>query len=584
MAGGRGAGRVESTYFAAAILEGRATLHLVYRLVIRASMYIAVAGAAAPGSGPWRTALPAFVVVDLVTWRILIRDNRFGLWWRMPLDCIDIAFWSLSPLPTSGGYDISMLVGIPLSIESGFRLGAVAALVPVVAGASIGSFRALAGEPALPFTACWMALGVGLGISLYAYCRRMDTQAEAERHRRQAADARWAFMVGQNDVAMGADSVVDLLEGVVPVLGRPGTDSALWRLADGWKGRLASDTAAHSSYLRVSLLGWETAHNRHPDLSSRVELHLGEGVGTEILTGRQVADLHQALDAADLRGVVPVARVGREGVERRPGAALGLDIGGRVLRVAADRAAAVRPVDVGPVTYGLIAGLLFGTIAPRSGAVPVSWVCLAVGVCGAAAWWSHRRLVVDGPAARAAILRVAVGAAIAITLLTNPMVTLPVNADGESQYLCLGVMLLAFLGGMYSHGLARNELAVLGAGALVSTLLAVVLTPTSLDPRSLIVTLIQVTSPYPICRHISRSLGRATRRHQEATAEEDERARQEAFQQGRASVLDLVRAARDDARAQLSAVADGLDPSLRSLVGSRLEEVDRRLASLTPVG
>ncbi len=584
MAAGRAGGRAASTYFATAILEGRSTLHLAYRLSIRASALIAVGGAAAPGSGRWQMALPGFLLLDFAVWQVLRRTDRFGLWWRLPLDCIDIAFWSLSPLPASGGFDVAMLIGIPLSIEAGFRLGAQAVVVPLAVSTVVGSVRVLAGEAALPFTALWLVLGIGLGIALYSYCRRIDAQAEAERARRRAADARWAFLVGQNDVAMGADSVVDLLEGVVPALGRPGEGSALWRLADGWKARLASDTAATASYLQVSLLEWESAHNRHPDLSSRAELRLGEGAGTEILTGRQAAALHTALDARDLRGVVPVALIGGDGADRLPGAALALDVDGQPIRVPADRAAAVRPVDVGPVTYGLIGGLLLSTLAPRGGAVPILWVALALAVCVVAASWSHRRLLARGLAARPDILRAAVVAAVAITVLTCANVTQPVNQDGETQYLAIGVMLVAFLGGMYRHGLARCDIAIAATGALACAVLMVVLTPMPFDPRSLVPPLVQVLSPYPICRRISYALAAATVRHQEAATVEDELARQEAFRQGRASVLDLVRLARDDARAQLAAVAADLDPSRRTIIGSRLEEVDRRLESLSPAG
>ena len=85
-----------------------------------------------------------------------------------------------------------------------------------------------------------------------------------------------------------------------------------------------------------------------------------------------------------------------------------------------------------------------------------------------------------------------------------------------------------------------------------------------------------------MCRHVSRSLARATERHLAETVAEDEQARQAAFLEGQESVLTLVRLARDDARAQLAAVAPRLEPSLSSLVSARLEEVDRRLLSLTP--
>jgi hypothetical protein len=241
--GTAGGGRAESTYFARAIVDSRSTLHLSYRLAVRYVQWTAIAGAAGPGSGVWRAALPLFVVLDLVTWQILRHNTRFGLRWRLALDCADVAFWSLSPLPPSRTYDNAVLIGIPLSIEAGFRMGTPAVVVPLAVAAVVGPVRMLAGAPAHPLTALWLVLGMGLGMALFSYCRRLDAHAEAERRRRRSADARWAFLVGQNAVAMGADSVVDVIEGLVPVLGRPGRGSALWRLADGWKARLAADVA-----------------------------------------------------------------------------------------------------------------------------------------------------------------------------------------------------------------------------------------------------------------------------------------------------------------------------------------------------
>jgi hypothetical protein len=585
VAGGTaGGGRAASTYFARAIVDSRSTIHITYRLVVRLVQWTAVSGAAGPGAGLWRAALPAFVVIDLVTWQVLRRDERFGLGWRLALDCADIAFWSLSPVPASRTYDNAMLIGIPLSIESGFRMGTRAVVVPAVVMVVVGTVRVVADEPAHPFTALWLVLGLGLGMAVFSYCRRLDEQAEAERRQRRAADARWAYLVGQNEVAMGADSVVDVIEGLVPVLGRPGEGSALWRLADGWKARVAADTAALAAYLQVALLGWESAHNRHPDLSSRVEVHLGEGIGTTILTGRQVAWLHAGLDHQRLRGQVHVALAGGPAVDRMPGAALDLDIDGQRLRIPPDRAAAIRPVDAGPVVYALIAAQLLATIAPGRGQVPLGWVGLGIGVCALSAWYSHRQLLRRGLGGRPAILRAAVVAALAITLLTCPFVTDPVNADGDTAYIGLGVMLLAFLGGLYSDGLQRPLVVLVGTAAAVIATLNLVLTPGPLNVRSLLTALALSLVVYPPCRHISRSLARATELHLEATTEEDEQARQEAFQRGQQSVLDLVRLARDDARAQLATVAAELEPTLCALVATRLEEVDRRLSSLVPAG
>jgi len=582
MAVGRAGDRAESTYFARAIVDSRATLHLSYRLAVRFVQWMSISGAASPGTGWWRAALPVFVVLDLVTWHLLRRNQRFGLGWRLALDCADIGFWSLSPLPPSQLYDNSVLIGIPLSLEAGFRMGIRAMVFPVAVAAVVGTVRILDGRSAHPFTALWLVLGIGVGMAVFSYCRRLDEHAEAERRRRRVADTRWAFLVGQNAVAMGADSVVDVIEGLVPVLGRPGEGSALWRLADGWKSRLAADTAAQAAYLQVVLLGWESAYNRHPDLSARVEIHLGEGTGTTILTGRQVAWLHAALDRCDLRGPVPVTLPGESQVGRPPGAALDLEIGGRRLRVPADRAAAVRPVDAGPVGYALIAAQLVAVVLPGRGRVPIAGAGAGIAACVLAAWWSHRQLLERGPLARPAILRATVATALAVTIITSALMTEPINADGDTSYISLGLMLLAFIGGLYADGLQRRLAVMVGAAAVLIAVLILVLTPGPTDTRSFLCTLAYSLCVYPMCRHVGRSLARATERHLDETVTEDEQARQAAFLDGQESVVDLVRLARDDARRQLAAVAPRLEPALNELVSARLEEVDRRLLSLVP--
>ena len=108
-------GRIES-YYARGMLEIRPTLHLALRLTVRFNQAVEPTGAALGGAGPWRLALPFFVALDVVTWLILRRSDRFGLSWRLPLDALDAAFWTLSPLPRSGAADLALLVAIPLAV------------------------------------------------------------------------------------------------------------------------------------------------------------------------------------------------------------------------------------------------------------------------------------------------------------------------------------------------------------------------------------------------------------------------------------------------------------------------------------
>jgi hypothetical protein len=587
-----GGGRAESTYFGRAILESRDTLHLSYRLVVRFYQWTAVSGAAAPGTGLWRTVLPAFVVLDVVTWLVLRRDRSFGLAWRLPMDAADMAFWSLSPSPSMHTYDVAVLIATPLTVEAGFRIGARGlVIVPVCMTVTLLA-RALAGLPLFPLTFLWLVLTVGLGAAAFSYSRRLGDQAVAARRRQRAADAGRAFLVGQNAVAMGADSVVDAIEGVVPVLGRPAQGSALWQLADGWKARLAADTAAQATYLQVALLRWESAHNRHPDLSARVELFLGEGLGTVLLTGRQVGWLHVLLDERDLRGpdLRGIVRVdlaeGASAATRPLGTALDLIVGadGHPLRIPADRSALVRPVDIAPVLYGLIAAEVVPLLLPARGGLEPWAAGVAMAICGLAAWWSHRQLARRGAAARPTVLVGAMIVAVVLTVLTGAYLTEVVSAEGDTLYQAIGLMLLSIVGGMYWHGLSRLMTgALVGVAGLIGLLgAAFAQGPPSF--RSFACAVAFNVAPFPTAVHIGRSLARATKDDQEAAADEDRRATEEAFTEGQESVLALVRLARDDAQAQLASVAITLEPDVARLVGARLKEVDQRLATLAGDG
>ncbi|HWI03834.1 MAG TPA: hypothetical protein VNT52_08425, partial [Acidimicrobiales bacterium] len=100
------------------MLEIRPTLHLAYRLTVRANQVLEHTGAASEGTGAWRVALPLFVALDITIWLILRRRDDFGLRWRLPVDALDAAFWTLSPLPASGQADLAVLVAVPLAVEA----------------------------------------------------------------------------------------------------------------------------------------------------------------------------------------------------------------------------------------------------------------------------------------------------------------------------------------------------------------------------------------------------------------------------------------------------------------------------------
>lgn len=570
-------GRWVEAYYVRGMLEIRPTLHLALRLAVRCNQVLVQSGSASEEAGLWRAALPVFVVLDVVIWLRLRRTEDFGLSWRLPLDAFDVALWAASPLPASGHYELAILVATPLSLEAGVRMGWRGLLVAAAVVGSTGLAITLAGKPVRLLAMWWLVLSVVMGIAFFRYCRHLDERAEAQRQRAQDAVRRRAYLAGQNQVAMGASSAVDVIEGLVPVLGRPPPGSALWRLADGWKSQLSASTAQEAKYLKVALLEWERAHNRHPDLSGLVEIHLDEGEGTTLLTATQARQLHQALDRMDLRGPVTV-RLPHLDPSRLPGQTLPLDVDGRTAVVPPDRRAAPPSIDPCAVSYLYIATLTAAAVLPELGGLPVAAAVAGVATCAVVGTVSHRRIVAQGEAARLGAFVMALPVGIVLTLLSH-FSRSPVTADGEPIFgFGFGLLLFSFLGGFYWRSLRgwRWLFPAAVAGNVVLGVLVFPL-PAAVTPRALLASLIWNLFPYFPSRHLATALERARDRHAASVHVDDEGAEHRAFLDGQESVIGLVRQARDDALGQLNRLAPRLDPRVAELAADRLEEVERRL-------
>lgn len=575
----RRAGR-EENYYARGLLEIRATLHLAYRLTYRCIQFLEPTGAASEGTGLWRWALPAFVVLDLAVWHVLRRSARFGLAWRLPLDAADAAFWTMSPLPPSGVADYALLIAVPLAVEAGVRMGIRALVVPatVLLATSVGA--AAAGKPVQITGVMWVAIGATVGMAFFRYCRHLDHRAQLERQRFLAAARRRAYLAGQNSVAMGASSAVDAIEGLVPVLGRPAPGSALLRLADGWKSQLSTSTAQEARYLQVALLEWERLHNAHPDLSGLVRFQIGEGQGTTLLSVAQVRQLGQALDRLPLRGRVVVALEDVTG-SHLPGQQLRLEVGGHRVVIPADRRAAPAPMDPAAVAYYYVAILVAAWTLPPSGRVPLGPIAAGIALCIVAGLLSHRRAVARGKKARMGIFGAAVPISVVLTLLcANPQAPLrpdgvPVLAHGAA------LVLLSFLGGYYWASLGRWRWLV-PAGMTVNVVLALLLfpIPSALDGRIVVIAVLGPLFAFFPCLHLSQTMENAAAAHARSVEAVDEGAERVAFREGRESVIGLVREAQEDARAQLTAAGSRLDAGLVELAAHRLEEVGQRLTAM----
>lgn len=576
-----GGGRIDS-YYARGMLEIRTTLHIVLRLVLRTNYVLEHSGAAAEGAGLlWRLALPAFVVLDLVVWRILRRDDRFGASWRLPLDSADAAFWTMSALPASGSSDLALFIAIPLAMEAGVRMGWRSMLVPAALLASTAGAGLLVGRPVSVMGFFWVALAACLGIAFFRYCRHLHARAEDERRRMLAAARRRAYLAGQNEVAMGASSAVDVIQGLVPVLGRPPPGSALARLADGWKRQLSASTAHEARYLQVALLEWERLHNAHPDLSGLVEVRVAAGQGTTLLSGPQAAQLGRLLDRMEPQGVVEIG-LADPATPRLPGQELRLDVGGHILVVPADRRARPAPFDPAPVAYLYVGTLVAAWTLPVGGSVPAGPIAIGLALCLAAGIASHRRTMRHGVRARLRVYEVAVTVATSLTVLSG-FATAPLTPDGLARMgFGVALTLLSFLGGFYWRSLGPWRWIVPAAvAANVALGVAVFPDPPALDVRTVLASVLYNVFPFLPCLHLDIAMQRAADRHSSFVETADESAERLAFLEGRESVVGLVRQARDDALSQLKALAPRLDPGIAALAAARLEEVERRLSTAT---
>lgn len=573
-------GRRVETYYGRDLLEVRTTLHLAVRLAVRANQVLLVSGAAVAGAALWHSVLPAFVLLDVVTWWVLRRSDRFGLAWRLPLDALDAAFWTLSPRPLSGHYDWAVLIAVPLALEAGVRMGWRSFVVPATITAATAVAAETAGKPIRWSPVWWVVLAVLMGMAFYRYCRHLDERAEQDRRRQATAARRRAYLAGQNQVAMGASSAVDAIEGLVPVLGRPRAGSALSRLADGWKSQLSASTAQEANYLQVALLEWERVHNLHPDLSSLVEVRVAEGQGTTLLTATQARQLVAEMERLGLRGRVAV-RLRDAETPRLPGQVLRLEVGGRPLVVPADPRGTTPPIDPCAVTYFYLATLLLVTLlAEFGGAAPLA-VALGIAMCAVAGTVSHRRIVTHGERARLGVFVLAVAVATILTLLAATM-RHPVTRDGDPILpFGTGLLLLSFLGGFYWPSLARwRWLMPTAFVANVALGVAVFAIPSLITARALAASVIYNGFPVFPCGHLARALERAASRHAAATDVVDEGAERDAFLEGREAVVNLVRQAHDDAMGELRLVEPRLDASVAALAAARLEEVERRLRTI----
>ncbi len=227
-------------------------------------------------------------------------------------------------------------------------------------------------QPRSPGALRWQLVGLASGGTLaYRSWRRGERDlARASAH--VAAAASRAELAGQNSVAMGADSIIDLLARTAPLLALRG-DGPVASPLFAWKAKLAAASSREATYLAVALTRWQRRHNgASPDLTADVELLPLDGAGTVLISPTQAERLEQELDRLDLRGTASV----RVRDLLPAGASQVLFVGRHRVTLPADRVPTVGAARPGPL--GLLAvivvagGVLASSAAVRPGlAVPV---------------------------------------------------------------------------------------------------------------------------------------------------------------------------------------------------------------------
>ncbi len=389
---------------AGGLLRGRARFHLGYRVLVRVYGLLAD-----PDLADHAPAAAASLAGDLAWFARLHTSEGEYLVPRAVHDALDVAYWSAV---SSSDSDHATLIAVPLTIEVGARHGYRALALPVVIAGTAALARGALGRRTSPSYLLWPTAGVLAGMATARNARRQDEATVAEQAVVAEARAASAYVAGQNAVAMGADSVVDLLTRTEPLLrvleeqlaptGDPhdvtATPSGTARALSAWKSELATATAGKAAYLGTLLTRWGQARSAH-DLSRDLVLDLSPGAGTALISAAQGEWITRRLDELRLEGVQSVAVP--DGIE--PGSEFVLGVGHHLLQVPSDPEPPVRGYEHAPVLLAL--GALWSVVAARRGNEDAGWAVLpgTVGSIGLAVW-AHRRVRSRRPAVDARLL------------------------------------------------------------------------------------------------------------------------------------------------------------------------------------
>jgi hypothetical protein len=507
---------------------------------------------------------------DLLAFRLFRRGGRIRLSYRLVLDSADVAAWALAlgrPL------DAPSLLAAPLAAETVIERGAAGVLVPLVVGGVTSLALRLGGRPDSLAPFVWPAFGLVQGLLLARYLqRRVHRRLRTAAAEREAAYSQ-AVLAGRNSVAVGADTIVDVLTRTWPLLAVPGR--SVGSPLSAWRRRLAEETADHAEYLHTALLRWEQRHNASsPDLSRDVEFSPAADDGL-LLSPPQVAALGAALDALGLSGRVRVAvtRASALGGEQI------LRVAGRRVVLPADGRPSVPPLDLGPPIIAIGGAGSLAHSWPDMDGVPLAATIPLALLAWCLAYWAHVLIARRGAAAHGPVLAAALGygaldATVSTTLLGN------VSAGGLTRLPFLHFLLWTGpLAAMYLRDLTPRR----RAGAVAFLLLVVfgcaslLRHAVSLADLSTLVWPLALTAGASGLRDL---LDHDTRAFADSVVRAHDAAAAAGFAAGRDDVLRLVEDAVNEASDRVTAHRDLLDPAFVPEIERRLALVNDRLGAI----
>ena len=515
---------------------------------------------------------------DIVGAVALRRSDRFALAPRLAVDAVDGALWAQG----TTGLELATMPGVPLAIEAGLRLGVLGLIVPVVNASVTGLIRRLRGRAASTgsFRYQVMTVALGAGIASYEANRR---RVAAARHQ-QDLEARMgaAHLAGQNEIATGADTVVDLLSRTTPLLNSSLASASVGRMLADWRQSLAVSTSEQATYLGIALARWRRRHNdSQPNLAVDVTFDLPEGHGTILLSSRQEAWLEAALDDLALRGTLKVAVVDIAEAHQ-PNQPRRLVVGEHTLEIPADPHPGLVPFDVGPLGF-LASSMWFADTLLPGGCDPRPW---AVGP-GAAigpllAIWAHREVVRRGESAHGRVLFAALAHGLVHTAASTGTMQTIESPEGIQRFPFLGgINMVALMMPLYWNDLDTAQRVVAVTGVVAILTLGLLLFPERIQWSHFVAELLWPAAAFYSMSTMRSQLASDALELSAELEKEDRRALANALAEGRSYVLGLASETRYAARRDFATLKEQMDGRISAEVERRLDEVDKRLEELS---